>query len=72
MFIHIDFDEVFLQLLSIKPNNLTVAAASILIATQVIDFRCRTTLVNPVIAVIGVRRNAIASRSAGEHERRVA
>ena len=60
-----------MQLRSIKPNDLTIAAISVLIATQVIDFRRRTTLISPVIGVVGICGNAIVSRSASEHKRRV-
>ena len=73
MLIHIDLNKVLRQLLIVKPDDLTVAAISVLIATQVIDFRLRATFINPVIPIIiCVRRNAIASCSAGKHERRVA
>ena len=68
MLIHIYFDKVFFQRIPIKPDYLAVSVAGTLSTTQIIDFQCGTTLINPVIGVIGVCRNTIASRSTSKHK----
>ena len=68
MVVHIDLDEVLLQLLPIKPDYLTVSAAGILSAAQIIDLHLLATLINPVVGVIVIRGNFIASCSTSEHK----